>query len=221
MEKTAMLQRFMLFALATAVLWAQNESRPVVQKTPVGRTSASSGKEMYWAYCAACHGTDGKGDGPASAALKSRPLDLTDGQGTARAPPGAGGGAEFTAFKLILACPFHVGHDNCQHPLVNVNGCYSIRHHASPWRRGEHAKRYSQAGSRGYRRSQQGDDRRPIIRAEAQHAPGSNRPTISTSPLSSRPRHPAIAMIPVFHGISRAEGPFKQARRPCPTLSFV
>jgi mono/diheme cytochrome c family protein len=78
MEKTAMLQRFMLFALATAVLWAQNESRPVIQKTPVGRTSASSGKQMYWAYCAACHGTDGKGDGPASAALKSRPLDLTD-----------------------------------------------------------------------------------------------------------------------------------------------
>ena len=78
MEMTAMLQRFMLFWLATAVLWAQNESRPVIQKTPVGRTSASSGKEMYRAYCAACHGADGKGDGPASAALKSRPLDLTD-----------------------------------------------------------------------------------------------------------------------------------------------
>lgn len=67
-----------MFTLVTAVLWAQNESRPVVQKTPVGRTSASSGKEMYRAYCAACHGTDGKGDGPASEALKSRPLDLTN-----------------------------------------------------------------------------------------------------------------------------------------------
>src|ERR1039458_2265890 len=78
MEKTAMLQRLMLFALATAVLWAQNEGRPVIHKTPVGRTSASSGNEMYRAYCAACHGTDGKGDGPASEALKSRPLDLTD-----------------------------------------------------------------------------------------------------------------------------------------------
>ena len=73
-----MFQRWILFTLATAVLWAQNESRPVVQKTPVGRTSASSGKEMYRAYCAACHGTDGKGDGPASEALKSRPLDLTN-----------------------------------------------------------------------------------------------------------------------------------------------
>ena len=73
-----MFQRWVLFTLATAALCAQNESRPVVQKTPVGRTSASSGKEMYRAYCAACHGTDGKGDGPASEALKSRPLDLTD-----------------------------------------------------------------------------------------------------------------------------------------------
>src|ERR1035441_4418300 len=72
-----MLQRLILFALAAGVLWAQNESRPVVQKTPATRTSASSGKEMYRAYCAACHGTDGKGDGPASAALKSLPSDLT------------------------------------------------------------------------------------------------------------------------------------------------
>src|ERR1035437_3536993 len=78
METTAMLQRFMLFSLATAVLWAQNERPPVIQKTPAGRTSASSGQEMYRAYCAACHGTDGKGDGPTSAALKTRPSDLTD-----------------------------------------------------------------------------------------------------------------------------------------------
>jgi mono/diheme cytochrome c family protein len=78
MEKTAMLQRLMLFTLASAALCGQNESRPAIQKTPAGRTSASSGKEMYRAYCAACHGTDGKGDGPASAALKSLPSDLTD-----------------------------------------------------------------------------------------------------------------------------------------------
>jgi mono/diheme cytochrome c family protein len=75
---TAMLQRLMLLTLATVVLCAQNDHRPVIQKTPAERTSPSSGKEMYRAYCAACHGTDGKGDGPASAALKTRPLDLTD-----------------------------------------------------------------------------------------------------------------------------------------------
>src|ERR1035441_921935 len=77
MEKTAMLQKLMLFTLATAVLCGQNESRPAIHKTPAGRTSPSSGKEMYRAYCAACHGAEGKGDGPASAALQSRPSDLT------------------------------------------------------------------------------------------------------------------------------------------------
>ena len=32
---------------------------------------------MYRAYCAACHGLGGKGDGPASSALKTAPTDLT------------------------------------------------------------------------------------------------------------------------------------------------
>ena len=77
MENTAMLRTLMLSTVAMAALYAQNEGRPVIQKTPAGRTSVSSGKEMYLAYCAACHGAAGKGDGPASAALKSRPSDLT------------------------------------------------------------------------------------------------------------------------------------------------
>jgi mono/diheme cytochrome c family protein len=72
-----MLQRLILFALATAMLCAQNENQPVIRKTPARLTSASSGKEMYRSYCAACHGNNGKGDGPASAALKSSPSDLT------------------------------------------------------------------------------------------------------------------------------------------------
>ncbi len=77
MENTAMLRTLMLSMLAMAAPHAQNENRPVIQKAPAGRTSVSSGKEMYLAYCAACHGAAGKGDGPASAALKSRPSDLT------------------------------------------------------------------------------------------------------------------------------------------------
>jgi len=31
---------------------------------------------MYMAYCASCHGADGKGDGPAAAALKTPPTNL-------------------------------------------------------------------------------------------------------------------------------------------------
>jgi mono/diheme cytochrome c family protein len=54
----------------------------VAQKTDVvtvhaPHTSATSGKEMYLAYCATCHGKEGKGDGPAASALKVPPADVT------------------------------------------------------------------------------------------------------------------------------------------------
>lgn len=35
------------------------------------------GKDLYAAYCASCHGMDAKGSGPASAAMKTAPPDLT------------------------------------------------------------------------------------------------------------------------------------------------
>ena len=35
------------------------------------------GPSVFKAYCAACHGTDGKGNGPAAAALKAKATDLT------------------------------------------------------------------------------------------------------------------------------------------------
>jgi mono/diheme cytochrome c family protein len=35
------------------------------------------GKDLYGSYCASCHGMDGKGGGPASAAMKVSPPDLT------------------------------------------------------------------------------------------------------------------------------------------------
>ncbi len=36
-----------------------------------------SGPKLYQDYCAVCHGSDGKGDGPAAATLKTWPADLT------------------------------------------------------------------------------------------------------------------------------------------------
>jgi mono/diheme cytochrome c family protein len=35
------------------------------------------GSALYFAYCASCHGRDGKGGGPVSPALKVQPPDLT------------------------------------------------------------------------------------------------------------------------------------------------
>jgi mono/diheme cytochrome c family protein len=47
------------------------------KRDPIKATSAGSGNEMYKEYCAVCHGRAGKGDGPAAAALKTPPPDLT------------------------------------------------------------------------------------------------------------------------------------------------
>lgn len=44
---------------------------------PFRPTTAISGKVLYEQYCAACHGADAKGSGPAASALKQAPSDLT------------------------------------------------------------------------------------------------------------------------------------------------
>ncbi|MFN3477625.1 MAG: c-type cytochrome [Candidatus Methylomirabilales bacterium] len=41
---------------------------------------AKAGKEKYLTLCASCHGTSGKGDGPAAAALNPKPRDHTNGK---------------------------------------------------------------------------------------------------------------------------------------------
>jgi mono/diheme cytochrome c family protein len=70
---------FTSLLLAAGLCFAQQQTtaKPEVKKTPIPRTSAASGKEMFVQYCAACHGTDGKGTGPAAPSMKAAPTDLT------------------------------------------------------------------------------------------------------------------------------------------------
>jgi mono/diheme cytochrome c family protein len=59
------------------VLSAQEAAKKEIHNVPIKETSAASGQEMYKTYCAVCHGTDGKGKGPAADALKVPATDLT------------------------------------------------------------------------------------------------------------------------------------------------
>lgn len=47
------------------------------QKNPPLVIQSLSGRDLFEFYCAACHGRNGKGDGPVAPALKTRPADLT------------------------------------------------------------------------------------------------------------------------------------------------
>jgi mono/diheme cytochrome c family protein len=61
-------------ASAAMIMMAQQKE---IKHVPMKATSPASGQEMYTSYCAVCHGTDGKGGGPAAEALKVPPSDLT------------------------------------------------------------------------------------------------------------------------------------------------
>jgi len=56
---------------------SQETQEGTLKKVPITYSNPASGKQMYKDYCAACHGTDGKGNGPAVEFLKEPPADLT------------------------------------------------------------------------------------------------------------------------------------------------
>ena len=55
---------------------ASPQAKPAVPRTDAGVYSVS-GSYAYRTYCASCHGTDGKGEGPLAESLRFHPPDLT------------------------------------------------------------------------------------------------------------------------------------------------
>ncbi len=72
-HKLGLLGLLAVFAVCSA---AQQTKTEIKSRAPEW-TPPTSGSEMYLTYCAACHGKDAKGNGPAAPALKSAPPDLT------------------------------------------------------------------------------------------------------------------------------------------------
>ena len=73
-----MVRNVSLIVLAMSVALATgyaDQTRTIT--LPVHPTDATNGKQMYGSYCASCHGTDGRGNGPMASSLNSRPTDLT------------------------------------------------------------------------------------------------------------------------------------------------
>ena len=65
-----------IFMVALAGALAAQEKPKIIMKPPQA-IDVADGPAMFQEYCAACHGKQGRGDGPAAAALKTVPADLT------------------------------------------------------------------------------------------------------------------------------------------------
>lgn len=66
------------------------EDYRIMDRTTLSPTpkSLASGRKLYATFCAACHGVDGRGDGPSAVGLKSLPASFLDLHHSAMYGPG-------------------------------------------------------------------------------------------------------------------------------------
>lgn len=67
---------FSIMFIVVSLSMALYAITPTISTSPQ-KNKNTRGEQLYQTYCASCHGTSGKGDGPAAAALKKAPPDVT------------------------------------------------------------------------------------------------------------------------------------------------
>jgi len=60
-----------------AGVFASSSGAQTVQRAPSFLGNSLIGKDSFEAYCASCHGSEGRGNGPVARAFKTTPADLT------------------------------------------------------------------------------------------------------------------------------------------------
>ncbi|MGO9254684.1 MAG: c-type cytochrome [Bryobacteraceae bacterium] len=68
---------YLLLALLALLAVFTAAAQTKIKEVPVHQPDTIDGKALYHEYCAVCHGVDGEGHGPAAAAFKNAPTDLT------------------------------------------------------------------------------------------------------------------------------------------------
>ena len=66
-----------LGAFFVSVVGAAAQTKSAADKQYEQLIFSVRGPDLYHAHCAACHGPDGKGNGPVAVDLKTKPADLT------------------------------------------------------------------------------------------------------------------------------------------------
>jgi mono/diheme cytochrome c family protein len=60
-----------------SAMGASAQTKPAAEKQYEQLIFSVRGPDLYHAHCAACHGPEGKGNGPVAVDLKTKPADLT------------------------------------------------------------------------------------------------------------------------------------------------
>ena len=77
MKSTGFILAAMLLGVSAAMLGQSGAAaqQKAIKKMPTA-SMPESGAQLYKDHCAACHGAEGKGDGPVAGFLKTPPADL-------------------------------------------------------------------------------------------------------------------------------------------------